>query len=225
MEISTLAPVVPASGAANIAESKLAQNFNDFLTLLTTQLRYQDPLSPLEANEFVGQLVQFSQVEQSINTNKNLEKLLRLQEGSLTSVGIGYIGKTVETEGDLAALVDGKATFSYTLQASAKSTAIAIINEAGKAVATTAGETAPGRHDFVWNGLDANGDPLPEGIYRLVVAALNNDGEQIGASTTASGRVTGVENGANGLLLLFGNVKVPFEKIVSVHETPQPPAS
>ncbi len=151
-----------------------------------------------------------------------MDRLLALQEGSLTSVGLDYIGRTVESKGETAPLKGGKAEFSYTLKANAVATSIAVFNTDGQAVFTTAGETATGRHAFVWDGLDGNGDPLPEGAYRFAVSALDKDGEQIKTATTTTAQVTGVENSASGLLLLFGNVKVPFENIVSVRETPPP---
>ncbi|MHA1108623.1 MAG: flagellar hook assembly protein FlgD, partial [Alphaproteobacteria bacterium] len=224
METSAIAAATTASSASGIAGAKLAENFDDFLKLLTTQLKYQDPMEPLKSNEFVSQLVQFSQVEQAISTNKNLEKMLRLQEGNLTSVGLDYIGKSVETEGDLAALSGGKAEFSYSLVANAKSTAIAIVNGSGQTVATFKGETAVGRHDFIWDGNDSNGDAAPDGTYRFVIAALDKEGEQIGTATTATSKVTGVENSETGLLLIFDQFKVPFEKIKSAREISPPPA-
>lgn len=222
MEINATA-LTQASAATNqVAETKLAENFDNFLKLLTTQLKYQDPLEPLNSTEFVAQLVQFTQVEQSISTNKKLDQLLALQQGNLTSVGLDYIGRDVETNSETAPLKGGKAAFSYTLHANAVATSIAIFNSEGQAVFTTAGETATGRHDFIWDGLDGNGDPLPEGAYRFAVTALDEDGEQIQTATTTTAQVTGVENSATGLLLLFGNVKVPFENIISVRETPPP---
>ncbi len=224
MEISTIANAQTSSGVSGVASAKLAETFDNFLQLLTTQLRYQDPLEPLKSAEFVGQLVQFSQVEQAISTNKNLERLLSLQQGNLISVGLGYIGKTVEADGNAAPLTGGKAEFSYTLQANATATTIAIANAEGKVVFSSTGKTGAGRHSFVWDGLDNNGDEVPEGAYRFLAGALDENGKQIGTSTTATARVTGIENGENGLLLLFGNIKVPFDKILSVRESP-PPAS
>ena len=224
METSSIASAQSSPPTKNVAEAKLADNFDNFLKLLTTQLRYQDPLSPLDSNEFVGQLVQFSQVEQSINTNKNLEKLLALQQGNLVSVGLGYIGRAVESNGDIAPLVNQKAEFSYTLKQNSVATSIAIADADGRIVFPSSGETGAGRHEFVWDGVDNNGDALPEGVYRFMVSALDKNADQIGTTTTTTARVTGIENSENGLLLLFGSVKVSFEKILSVRETP-PPAS
>jgi flagellar basal-body rod modification protein FlgD len=222
MEINATALTQASATTSQVAETKLAESFDNFLKLLTTQLRFQDPLDPLNSNEFVAQLVQFTQVEQAIATNKKMDQLVALQQGNLISVGLDYIGRTVESNGETAPLRGGKAAFSYTLNANSVATSIAIFNAEGQAVFTTAGETATGRHDFIWDGLDGNGDPLPEGAYRFAVTALNEDGEQIQTATTATAQVTGVENSATGLLLLFGTVKVPFENIVSVRETPPP---
>src|SRR5260221_4755429 len=79
------------------AQSKttLASNFDTFLTLLTTQLKNQDPLSPMDSSQFTQQLVQFSQVEQSINANQNLESLISLTKARARTDAVGYLGKTV----------------------------------------------------------------------------------------------------------------------------------
>ena len=112
---------VPSTGqpqnmsASGVASASLAENFNAFLTLLTTQLKNQDPTEPMNSQEFVGQLVQFSQVEQAIRSNQSLEKLIDLQNTSQISAALGYIGSQVEITSDIAALVNGKAEFSYTL--------------------------------------------------------------------------------------------------------------
>ena len=98
MEISQLG-ANPAAAASEVAGAKLAENFDTFLQLLTTQLQHQDPLSPMESNEFVAQLVQFSEVEQAIASNKSLEKLIDLQNTNQATAAIGYIGQTVEAAG------------------------------------------------------------------------------------------------------------------------------
>src|ERR1051326_9398368 len=82
-------------GSAADAQKTLSSNFDTFLTLLTTQLKNQDPLQPMDSNQFTQQLVQFSQVEQQINSNKNLESLISLTKSQTTTAAVSYLGKTL----------------------------------------------------------------------------------------------------------------------------------
>src|SRR5882757_5737115 len=104
-------PVTPS--AAQSATKQLSSNFDTFLTLLTTQLRNQDPLSPMDSNQFTQQLVQFSQVEQQINSNQNLESLISLTKSQTSSDAVSYLGKTLTMTDGTAALMDGKADWAY----------------------------------------------------------------------------------------------------------------
>ena len=94
MEIS--APqglAVNADGSkSDLALVDLANNLDNFLTILTTQLQYQDPLSPMETSEFTNQLVMFTGVEQQVQQNQNLEKLIALQSNNLAISAVTYIG-------------------------------------------------------------------------------------------------------------------------------------
>ena len=94
----------------------LADNFDSFLQLLTAQLKAQDPLSPLDANQFTQQLVQFSGVEQAIKTNEALGQLVALVQGDQLTRSLDYIGAEVEAEGGTIQLGAGApATVGYEL--------------------------------------------------------------------------------------------------------------
>src|SRR5690242_5441077 len=112
MDVSTVAPASTASGAAS-AQKQLSSNFDTFLTLLTTQLKNQDPLAPMDSNQFTQQLVQFSQVEQQINSNKNLESLIALTKGRSAADAVSYLGKVVTLTDGSAALMNGQAKWAY----------------------------------------------------------------------------------------------------------------
>ncbi len=110
MEINGVAFKDPTSSSGtSAAASTLADTFDTFLALLTTQLKNQDPLDPMKSAEFTSQLVQFAGVEQSINTNKRLDKLVQLQTSSQLNSAVSFIGKTVEVVSDLLLLKDGAA--------------------------------------------------------------------------------------------------------------------
>ena len=207
-----------ASGAA-ADQTALTENFDDFLKLLTTQLQHQDPLEPMNSNEFIAQLTQFTQVEQSISSNKKLEQLLELQSANQAVQAIGFIGRTVEAAGDTAPLGENGIEFTYTLKGLAASSLLVVLDANGQAVTSAAGGTAPGKHGFTWDGLDKDGNPAPDGIYRLAVAARDADDQTLGVTIGVVSRVTGVETGADGLMLSLGPVQVPIDHVVSIRET------
>jgi len=204
------------TSASATAKTTLAQNYDSFLKLLTTQLQHQDPLSPMDSNQFVSQLVQFSQVEQAIATNSNLEKMIGIENSNQTTAALGYIGNTVEASGGSAPLQDGKAQFSYTLKA-AGNTEIVITDQNGSAVAVANGESAAGKHNFVWDGKMLDGSTAPAGVYNIQIVGA--DGKPLSVDTTGFGKVTGVESGTNGLVLDLDGVQVPVANILSVQSS------
>lgn len=220
MEIAaTLGATAASATEAAVDKASLAGTFDDFLKLLITQLRYQDPLEPMDSNEFVSQLTQFTQVEQSIKSNKRLEQLLDLQSTNQSVMAIGFIGRTIEAAGDTAPLGDTGIEFTYTLEGLATSSLLVVTDANGQVVASTAGETAPGKHSFVWDGLDRAGSQVPAGNYRIAVAARDANDDQLGVTTGVVSRVRGVENGADGLMLSLGTVKIPIGKVVAIRES------
>lgn len=206
------------TGGTARSSAKLAENFDTFLNLLTAQLKNQDPLEPMDANQFTQQLVQFSGVEQAIQTNKKLDTLADLVRGQSGGTAVGYLGREVTARSADARLEDGQASWHYRLDGSAAKVALLVQDGAGKIVAALPGESGAGTHDAVWDGTDANGRKLPEGIYTLSVAAQNEDGQEIGTAVTLDGRVSGVEMAADGPSLVVGGVAVRLEDVLAIHE-------
>src|SRR5215468_478605 len=107
----------PNATDSTSAEQTLAGNFNTFLTLLTSQLQNQDPLSPMDSTQFTQQLVMFSQVEQQINTNDNLQSLIALNLSQNANSAVNYIGRSVvmtNGEGALQSNGDGTSSVDWT---------------------------------------------------------------------------------------------------------------
>ena len=132
-------------------KTTLAGDLDAFLLLLTTQLKNQDPLSPLEPTEFTGQLVQFASVEQQISTNKSMEDLLTVQNASLASSVVGFIGTDVNATGLELPLQDGAGEFTYTLTHNAKNTDITILDNKGAVILNAQGSLKAGTHEFKWD--------------------------------------------------------------------------
>lgn len=140
------------SGETAGAADQLADNFDTFLTLLTEQLQNQDPLNPMDSQQFVSQLVEFSSVEQLISSNQSLETLLALQSANARMSATDFIGREVTVSSNDAALKDGKAEWTYALPREAASNEIMITDAAGRVVNTFINQaTGEGPHTFSWN--------------------------------------------------------------------------
>lgn len=216
------APTTGASGQAASDRGQLDANMNRFLTLLITQLQHQDPLQPMDANEFTQQLVQFASVEQQIHQNANLEKMLAMQKATQASSLVGYIGNTVEVDGGALSLEGGAAAARYALAGEAAATRLTITDAAGRVVATLPGETAPGVHTLAWDGTDDLGQPLPDGAYTLSVAAAGRDGTAIDVATRVMATVTGVANDGAEPELMLGDRRIPLADVIAVGRKPTP---
>lgn len=207
-----------STAAITAAQSrqKLAGDFDAFLMMLTTQLKNQDPLSPMDSNEFTSQLVQFASVEQQISANANLETMIRYQEAATMASATDYLDKTVGYEGNGLPLQDGEAKFSYTLEGEAKSVTITIYDAAGKVVRTMTGETASGTHNVTWDGKDDAGNQLADGAYKFEVAAFDSAKNAVGTTTTAMGKVTDIVPYEGNIVLSVGGVFVKLESVYTV---------
>lgn len=230
--MTELNPIAQAQQAAsgvnqtNTASSakSLTDNFDTFLTLLTSQLQNQDPLSPMESQEFVSQLVQFSSVEQQIQSTQAIQALLNVQAALAQLSSVDYIGKyaLVETSGSL--LNEGRAEWTYQLPQEASSTQLVITNEQGATVGTINGQTGAGDHRLVWDGKDAQGNTLLDGVYHLEVVAHDADGKRIeDVGVLVGGRVTGVELSNGQAIVEVGGMQVPASRIVRLRELPPDP--
>ena len=209
---SAATPPATTSQAADAAKS-LSGTYDSFLKLLTTQLQHQDPLSPMDSSQFVSQLVQFSEVEQAIATNSNLENLIKIDTSNQTTAALGYIGSTVEASGNSAPLQNGQAQFSYTITTPGANE-IVITDQNGSPVATANGDATAGKHTFTWDGTKIDGSKATDGVYNIQLVGA--DGTPMTVDTTGFGKVTGVESVSNGLGLDLGGVQVPVGNVQSV---------
>ncbi|HMI95577.1 MAG TPA: flagellar hook assembly protein FlgD [Micropepsaceae bacterium] len=200
-------------------KTKLGTNFDTFLTLLTTQLKNQDPLSPMDSSQFTQQLVQFSQVEQSINANQNLESLISLTKARAGSDAVGFLGKTVTLTDGTAGLKSGQAQWGYSLGSDSASTRLTISDSKGHTVYIGAGDTTSGLHAFSWDGKDNAGNTLPDGAYTLSVKAQTTDGTAIDAAVASQGVVDEVDLSGTEPMLKIGALLVPLSKatLISGH--------
>ena len=214
--MTTVAPVSTATQSQSAAQKTLAGNFNTFLTLLTTQLQNQDPLNPMDSNQFTQQLVEFSQVEQQINTNDNLKSLISLGQSRSNADAVGYLGRAVTISNGKGSLQDGSASWNYVLGATAANNTITITNAAGRVVYTGDGEKGSGAHSFTWNGKDQAGNQLPDGTYQMTLNATDSAGSAVQTAIATSGIVTEVDLSGSEPMLMLGSLPVKISEVTSV---------
>ena len=181
------------AGGGSGAIAKLNEDFDSFLTLLTTQLRNQDPTDPVDTAEFTNQLVQFASVEQLIQQSELFKDMLASQEKAQSLATVNYIGTRVEVPSAQADLFDGLARWSYRPAAEAADIVLQVVDaNDGSIINTFQGETGATTHTAVWDGEAADGTTAPDGRYFLRVAAVDDAGEQINVTIKSLGQVTGV---------------------------------
>lgn len=224
MEAPSITGTTLAAGASGpqAGSEKLAEGFDQFLSLLTTQLQHQDPLSPLDTNEFTRQLVEFTNVEQAIAGNRKLDRLIDLQSGGRAADAVAYIGREVSAESDRVALQDGKATLTYDLARPAAETRIVLFDADGRPVRSIAGKTDAGAHSLRWDGTDEAGRALPDGVYDVSVLAVDGEDVTVEATTGTTGRVTGVETADGEVRLNLGELALPLADVTAVRATREP---
>lgn len=207
-----------AQQAAQTSQQKatLAEDFSQFLQLLTVQLQNQDPLSPMDSNEFTNQLVQFTQVEQSINTNTKLDDLVSLQLGNSVTAALGYVGLDIQYVSAEIALEAGEpSTVRYSLNGAATASTINIFNEEGNLVYSAEAEKSAGAHEFIWNGKDLVNNDLPSGTYVVRVDSTDANDSAVTTTTVVQSHVKGIEQQNGIVYALVGERAVPISDILN----------
>ncbi|WP_309629124.1 flagellar hook assembly protein FlgD [Brevundimonas sp.] len=201
------------------SRTSMVSNFETFLQLLTAQLKNQDPLSPLDSNEFTAQLTQMTGVEQQLLTNDLLTSLLEAQQGGGLGGASNYIGKDATAAWAVTKLDEGSATWSYELGASASEARLEVLDSTGKVVWTgPAPDRTTGTHDFVWDGKTTAGGQLPDGgVYSLKITAKNGTAT-VDSQVLTRGRVTGVEMYDGVPYLTIGNSIVPVSSVFGLQD-------
>ncbi len=202
----------PQTGSALTA---LSGNFGDFLKLLMTQLQHQDPTSPLDTNQFTSELVQFSAVEQQINTNTSLTKLIQLTQASEVMQASAMTGKRVTVASDQIALQNGKGTIQFTAPAT-EQVAVGIYSDTGAKLRDATFVANKGSNTWTWDGTDGSGRTLPDGAYRVALAGANSDGTTTALPYSVVGTATGVLSQTSGVQLQMGALSIDFDKVQSV---------
>ena len=208
-----------SSQAVNNGLASVADNFQTFLTLLTTQLKNQDPLSPLDTNQFTQQLTQMTGVEQQLLSNQLLQQLVTQNQGSGITGGVGLIGKTVTASDATATLENGAATWEFQPASAPASVTASVFDSSNNLVWT--GPLTPsgaGAQAFTWNGKNQAGvQQANGGVYSLQVTATDASGVSIPVINTLQGTATGVAEVNGQTMVSIGQVQVPISAISAVN--------
>ena len=212
---TTTTAAAPSTATKSDAAT-LAGNFTQFLTLLTTQLKNQNPLDPLDTNQFTQELVQFSSVEQQLKTNDTLTALLTASKSSAASTASSFLGKTVSADGTTTSLANGSASWTLNAARAAKSATITISDAKGNVVATKTQALNAGSQSFAWDGRNTAGTLAADGKYTIKVVASDATGTGVTVSTGVSGLVSGVDVSGTEPMLMVDGQSVPVTSIKSI---------
>lgn len=182
-----------AADTQSSARTQLSDNYDTFLILLTAQLQNQDPLAPMDSTQFTQQLVQYSQVEQSIRQNEQLETLIAQNQAAAAGTALSYLGKDAIIESDTTVLAGGAANWAYNLDATAETVTISVRDASGREVFKADGQKTEGEHLFTWDGTKTDGTAAEDGVYRIVVTAKDANGEPIDKTINVREPIMGVD--------------------------------
>jgi len=210
---------VSATGTSKVATSRatMADNFDTFLNILTTQLKNQNPLDPLDTNQFTAQLVQFTGVEQQLKTNEFLETLMLSTQNTAKSEAVSYIGKQVTASGKTGELNDEKkATWAFNAETTVPNAVVTIKDSKGSVVYSETGSLNAGPGTFLWDGKTTTGTTAPNGIYTIDIKGTSLSGSSIEVTTSSVGVVTGVDFTGDVPILTIGSRKVAISDVTDV---------
>lgn len=211
------AAATAAQSTAQSALGDLSSNYDTFLTLLTSQLQNQDPLQPTDTAEFTKQLVQYSQVEQSIKTNDKLDNVIAAINNGQPNQALSYLGKTVEIQSNGISLQDGSAHLTVSTDSPSSSAVFEVTDaQTGRVVRTIPLSRFAGTQDVNWDGKDSSGNQLPDGTYRGAAKIVGPDGKDLTAQVNSFGRVTGVDLTGGEPHLVLGNLPITLNNVLSV---------
>ncbi|MGZ3273469.1 MAG: flagellar hook assembly protein FlgD [Caulobacteraceae bacterium] len=204
-----------SNATVNSGQINLTSDYNTFLKLLTTQLKNQDPLSPMDTNTFTQQLVQMNGVQQQLQTNSLLQTLVNQSSGAGPAVNL--IGKQVQANSPTVTFSGGAADWKYDLGGKAAAATLTITDAAGQVVwSQPASDLTAGKHDFAWDGRTLSGGKVSAGTYTLSIKANDSKLQAMSPQVFVQGVVTGVSSDSTGTLLNLGSTTVNYTTITQV---------
>ena len=207
------------TSSAGADSTMIASNFQTFLTLLTTQLKNQNPLDPLDTNQFTQQLVQFAQVEQQMKSNDQLTSLVALEKSAASTTALAFVGATVAVDGQTAPLDERGATWAFTSPKPA-SAMITVTDSTGQTAFSGNFTLQAGELAFTWDGKGNNGQQWPKGNYKMTISAKDASGAAVAVATEVEGAVDSVDLSKDPPTLSIGGQNFTIDKVKRVIRPP-----
>lgn len=191
---------------------------NDFLNLLVTQLKNQDPLKPMDNTEFVTQLAQFSQLDQSTKQVQLLQQSIANQNDAMPYALLPMIGRQVQVEGALIQLGTGPAPMTYALDRDAASVRASILDQNNRVIRTlNLGTQGAGKQEAQWDGRNQSGALMQPGVYHYQIVAEDLTGAAVQVATASTLTVTGVRNINGQTQLVASDQVIDRSSVVELH--------
>lgn len=202
------------------ALSGLTNDFESFLQLFLTQLQNQDPSEPLDTNQMTDQIVQFTQVEQQINTNTKLDTMIASAKASSVSNALSFVDKFVEFESKQINFngAGSSSEFAYKLAAPAQNVSIQITDSTGKLIRSVENldATVGKKNSVIWDGTDDAGNHVAAGTYNVKITAKNAEDENVALTQYVTDYVTSVDLNGNDVNLNFGNLSIDSNSVLAI---------
>jgi flagellar basal-body rod modification protein FlgD len=206
---------VAPSGSTSANGTKtpgIADNFQTFLTLLTTQLQNQNPLDPLDTNQFTQQLVQFAGIEQQMKGNDALASLVSIDKSAQSTQALVFVGQTVTVDGSTAQFDGNNATWSFNSPSAATAT-VTITSSSGQTAYSGPFSVNAGTANFTWDGKGTDGTQWPAGSYKMSVVGADSSGKAVAISTQVQGIVDSVDLTQSPPLLSVGGQNYTTDQV------------
>jgi flagellar basal-body rod modification protein FlgD len=207
-----------STNTASSATNSLTSNYSTFLTLLTTQLKTQSPLSPMDVNSFTQQLVQYSAVEQQIQTNSNLKSMMDTMTSSAALQLVNYVGKSVTAYSDTTKMESGKANWTVNSSAAASGAKVTITDENGGVVYQGTTDLKSGNNAFTWDGKGTNGADYTSstGAFTIAVNGTDTAGKAVTITTEITGKVQAVDTSTKQPYIKVNGHLLPLSALTEV---------
>ena len=219
-EITLFNEQTPDIGMSSLGNSTMKKD--EFLKLLVEQLKHQDPMSPMNSQDFASQLAQFSSLEQLTNMSGMMEDSvqadLMLTQAINNTMATSFIGKNVSAAGDTITFSkDGPVDISFQLNGRAENVTVNVIDGAGNIVkGMELGALSGGKQSHTWDGKNTNGDEVPEGEYKIQVIALDANDDPVSALTMVQGTITGVKYTDGTAVFVVNDEEIPFSSVIEI---------
>lgn len=216
---ATAQPATAQPATAQQSGTRINADFNMFLTMLTTQLRNQDPTKAMDAQQMTQQLVQFATVEQQLAANQRLDRMIALQEASQLTSSAPLIGRMVEVESDRLALQGGEARLRLPAAgAQGNRATVTVLDAQGRTLRSQEVTLGSGPQDWRWDGRDTQGRQLADGGYAVRVTTTGADGRAQAMGFSVIGRATAAERRDGEVQLRLGGIAVGFDRLRGLAE-------